>query len=83
MSADPKTKFDRERYIRVAAIDIAISEGNWNICVVEGHEPEGLSHEVINKNVRGSTNLMLEIVFSSASFIDILERKQRYRSDSK
>jgi hypothetical protein len=35
MSVDPKTKSDRERYIRVAAIDIATNEGNWNIWVTE------------------------------------------------
>jgi hypothetical protein len=35
MSVDPE-KPDKERYIRVAAIDIAISEGNWNICFTEG-----------------------------------------------
>ena len=26
---------DRERYIRVAAIDIMIIAGTWNICIVE------------------------------------------------
>jgi hypothetical protein len=36
MSVDPEKKPDKVRYIRVAAIDIAISEGNWNICFTEG-----------------------------------------------
>jgi hypothetical protein len=58
MSVDPKTKSDRERYIRVAAIDIVTSEGNWNICVAEEHK--SLSHEITNKNVRGSTDLMFK-----------------------
>lgn len=31
MSVDPKVKSTRERCIRVAAIDIVIHEGGWNI----------------------------------------------------
>lgn len=33
-SVDSDAKFARERYIRVAAMDIMIIEGIWNICVV-------------------------------------------------
>lgn len=55
---DPKTKSDKERYICVAAIVIAISEGNWNICVAEEHK--SFSQTVVaNRNARGSTKLML------------------------
>jgi len=31
----PQTKSDKGRYIRVAAIDIMIRAGIWNICVAE------------------------------------------------
>jgi hypothetical protein len=48
----PKTNSDSPRYIRVEAIVITISEGNWNICVTEGYMVI-LSHKVKNKNVRG------------------------------
>jgi hypothetical protein len=33
----PETKSDKERYIRVAAIDIMIRAGIWNICIAERH----------------------------------------------
>ena len=64
MSVDPETKSDRERYIRVAAIDTVIREGNWNIYFTDGIRA---SHEVINKNVRHSTNLMSKMVFRTIS----------------
>jgi hypothetical protein len=35
MSVVPDTKSDRMRYIRVAEIVIVITEGSWNICVVD------------------------------------------------
>jgi hypothetical protein len=33
-SVDSDAKFAREQYIRVAAMDIMVIEGIWNICVV-------------------------------------------------
>ena len=47
MSVYVLAKFVRARYIRVAAIDIAISEGSWNICVAETHKSR--SHVVAIK----------------------------------
>jgi hypothetical protein len=32
VSGTPETKSVNERYIRVAAIDIEIIQGSWNIC---------------------------------------------------
>ena len=40
----------RERYIRVAAIDNVITEGSWNICVVNRHE--SIPCIVTTRNVR-------------------------------
>jgi hypothetical protein len=55
MFVDPPAKFNRERYVRVAAIVIVITEGSWNICVAKGPGPKhkSLPFEVIKKNVRG------------------------------
>ena len=35
-SVDSDAKFARDRCIRVAAMDIMVIEGIWNICVVPG-----------------------------------------------
>lgn len=35
LSTNMETKSDRERYILVAAIDIVISAGSWNIYVIK------------------------------------------------
>lgn len=42
MFADPETKSDRERNVRVPAIVIAITEGSWNICIAKGSEHKSL-----------------------------------------
>jgi len=36
MCVIPETKSVKARYIRVAAIDSMITEGSWNICIVDG-----------------------------------------------
>jgi len=38
VSVNPETKSVRERYIRVAAIDIVISEGTWNVYVANSRK---------------------------------------------
>ena len=41
ISVEPDAKSTRERYIRVATIDIIVNEGTWNICV----DGESVFHE--------------------------------------
>lgn len=50
LSTDMEIKSDRERYILVAAIDIATSEGSWNIYVTEVYQI--LSQVATKSNVR-------------------------------
>ena len=42
-SVDSDAKFARDRCIRVAAMDIMVIEGIWNICAVPGKALKGYS----------------------------------------
>jgi hypothetical protein len=54
-----EAKSMRERYILVAAIDIMIIDGVWNICVVEPRRRSiACPHEYQTKDVRGSWALV-------------------------
>ena len=50
---------DRERYIRVAAIDITIIEGIWNIC--GGVRSEWNVTLGANENTQGRTRLIFTL----------------------
>jgi hypothetical protein len=66
----------RERYIRVAAIAVAISVGTVNICVTRMHEkyPISSSGGVANKNIQRQTHL--NSGGQSTLFIVILKGKE-------
>ena len=51
MCVDSLRKSARVRYILVAAIDIVISEGSWNICAAERHENSHITTNDVTHDV--------------------------------
>jgi hypothetical protein len=56
-SGNPETKSASERWIRVAAIVIVISEGTWNICTAGRRKETDAFPVVANKDPRYSRRL--------------------------
>lgn len=69
-------KSARERYIRVAAITMVISEGRANICAARTHEKQPISSasRLANKNLQ--RQMHLDSAGQSTFFIVSLKGKQ-------
>jgi hypothetical protein len=65
-TSEELAKFARERYMRVAAIDIVTSAIIWNICVAREHENECDLMIIANEEVlyQIQLNLACESTFS-------------------
>jgi hypothetical protein len=63
MSKDKKSS--RPRYIRVAAIDIMITQGTWKICVVVSQKNSNLPPLITNTYVLGQAMLVFGAKSSS------------------
>jgi hypothetical protein len=59
VSVNPETKSVRERYIRVAAIDIVISEGTWNVYIANSRKKTG-AFPSSRKNIQFLTRLIFQ-----------------------